>query len=145
MYETPVGSLGREAPLEKRMATQSSILAWRILWTEEPVRLLSMGSQRVRHDWATNTFNLAIIRSMISNEVHIKPPPWSILKWPTFFVKWFIIIICTIFLPLALPTSEPLPSISFYSVRINSAHWHGHKRASVKSGLCPISPSPPSS
>ena len=36
------------------MATHSRILAWRILWTEEPSRLQSMGSQRVRHDWATN-------------------------------------------------------------------------------------------
>ena len=50
--ETPVQSPGREDHLEKEMATQSSILAWRIPWTEEPVRLLqSMGSQRVKHDW----------------------------------------------------------------------------------------------
>ena len=40
----------QEDPLEKRMATRSSILAWRISWTEEPGRLLSMGSQRVRHN-----------------------------------------------------------------------------------------------
>ena len=45
-------SLGREDPLEKEMATHSSILAWRIPWTEEPGRLQSMGSQRVGHDWA---------------------------------------------------------------------------------------------
>ena len=38
------------------MATHSSILAWRIPWTEEPGGLQSMGLQRVRHDWATNTF-----------------------------------------------------------------------------------------
>ena len=42
--ETEVRSLGREDPLEEGMATQSSILAWRIPWTEEPVRLWSMGS-----------------------------------------------------------------------------------------------------
>ena len=60
---------------------------------------------------------------MISNEAHIKPPPWSTLKLPTIFAKWFIIIICTISLPLALPTPEPFPSISFYGVRISSAHW----------------------
>ena len=42
--------------LEKGMATCSSILAWRIPWTEETGGLQSMGSQRVRHDWATNTF-----------------------------------------------------------------------------------------
>ena len=50
MWETWVQSLGREVPLEKEMATHSSILAWKIPWTEEPGRLQSMGSQRVGHD-----------------------------------------------------------------------------------------------
>ena len=50
MLETPVQSLGQEDPLEKGMATHSSILAWRIAWTEEPGGLQSMGSQRVGHD-----------------------------------------------------------------------------------------------
>ena len=50
MQETQVPSLGQEDPLEKGMATYSSILAWRIPWTEEPGGLKSMGSQRVRHD-----------------------------------------------------------------------------------------------
>ena len=45
MQETQVRSLGQEDPLEKKMATHSSILAWRILWTEEPGGLQSMGSQ----------------------------------------------------------------------------------------------------
>ena len=54
--ETQVWSLGWEDPLEKGMATHSSILAWRIPRTEEPGRLQSMGSQRVGHDWETNTF-----------------------------------------------------------------------------------------
>ena len=49
VQETRVRSLGREDPLEEGMATLSSILAWRIPWTEEPGRLQSMGSQRVRH------------------------------------------------------------------------------------------------
>ena len=53
--ETRVWSLDWEDPLEKGMATHFSILARRIPWTEEPVGLQSMGSQRVRHDWATNT------------------------------------------------------------------------------------------
>ena len=48
---TWVWSLGQEDPLEKGMATHSSILAWRIPWTEEPGGLQSTGSQRVRHDW----------------------------------------------------------------------------------------------
>ena len=50
MWETWVRSLGWEVPLEKEMATHSSILAWRIPWTEEPGGLQSMGSQRVGHD-----------------------------------------------------------------------------------------------
>ena len=49
-YETWVQSLGREDPLQEGMATHSSILAWRIPWTEEPGGLQSMGSQRVGHD-----------------------------------------------------------------------------------------------
>ena len=50
MQEMQVRSLGQEEPLEKEMAAHSSILAWRIPWTEEPGRLQSMGSQRVRPD-----------------------------------------------------------------------------------------------
>ena len=50
MRETRVQSQGWEDPLEKEMATHSSILAWEIPWVEEPGRLQSMGSQRVRHD-----------------------------------------------------------------------------------------------
>ena len=50
MQETQVRSLGREGPLEKGMAAHSSILAWRIPWTEEPGELQSMGSQRVGHN-----------------------------------------------------------------------------------------------
>ena len=53
MLETWVRSLGQEDPLEKEMATHSSTLAWRIPWTEKPGRLQPMGSQKVRHDWAT--------------------------------------------------------------------------------------------
>ena len=49
MRETRVRSLDWEDPLEKEMATHSSILTWKIPWMEEPGRLKSMGSQRVRH------------------------------------------------------------------------------------------------
>ena len=54
MQETQVRSLGQEDPLEKEMATHSNTLAWKIPWTEEHGRLESMGSQRVRHNWATS-------------------------------------------------------------------------------------------
>ena len=62
MWETRGQSLGWEDPLEKEMATHSSILAWRIPWREEPGRLQSAGSQRVRHNWAT---------SLQNNRIHI--------------------------------------------------------------------------
>ena len=50
MQETGVRSLGQEDPLDKEMATHSSLLVWRIPWSEEPGGLQSMGSQRVGHD-----------------------------------------------------------------------------------------------
>ena len=50
MQEAWVQSLGQDDPLEEEMATHSSILAWRIPWTEEPGRLQSLGSQRVGHN-----------------------------------------------------------------------------------------------
>ena len=53
MQESQVQSLGQEDPLEKGMATHSSILAWRIPWTEESGGLQLMGSQRVGHDLVT--------------------------------------------------------------------------------------------
>ena len=70
MRETRVQSLGLEDPLEKEMATHANILAWRILWTGEPGGLQSMGSQRVGHDWVTNT-------------------RWLILQWSRFFFYLF--------------------------------------------------------
>ena len=51
-HETRVQSLGGEDPLEKGMANNLNILAWRIPWTDEPGRLWSLGSQRVKHDWS---------------------------------------------------------------------------------------------
>ena len=65
--ETWVQSLGWEDPLEKEMATYSSTLAWRIPWVEEPGRLQSMGSQRVRHDWVTSLYF-----TLEKNEIRIK-------------------------------------------------------------------------
>ena len=65
MQETLVRFLGQEN-LEKEMGTHSSILAWKIPWTEEPGRLQSTGSQRVGHDWATSlTFGKASLLAQI--------------------------------------------------------------------------------
>ena len=58
MQETQVLFLGWEDPLEKGIATQSNILAWRIPQTEKPGGLVSMESQRAGCDWATNTFTI---------------------------------------------------------------------------------------
>ena len=71
MQETQVQFLGQEDPLEKGMATQSSILPWRIPWTEEPGGLQSTGSQRVRHDWATNTTTTINLDSHVASGYHI--------------------------------------------------------------------------
>ena len=57
MQVTQVQSLGWEDSPEKGMPNHSNILTWKVIWTEEPGRLQSMGSQRVRHDWVTNTFS----------------------------------------------------------------------------------------
>ena len=67
MQETQVQSLVQEDILEKEMATHSSTLAWTIPWTEEPDRLQSMESQKVRHDWAISlhfTYSMWWIRAI---------------------------------------------------------------------------------
>ena len=65
MWETRVQSMGQEDLLEKEMAIHSSMLAWKILWTEEPGRLQFMGLQRVRHDWVTSlSFFLVLLLTL---------------------------------------------------------------------------------
>ena len=77
MQETQVWSLGQEDPLEKGMEIHSSILAWRIPWTEEPGRIQSMGSQRVRHNWVTSTLLHSIFQTNhCSNSV-----PFTNILW----------------------------------------------------------------
>ena len=68
MQETQVGSLGQEDPLEKGMATHSSILAWRIPWSEEPGGLQPTGSQRVRNTTERLTLHFTSPRN--------PDPPW---------------------------------------------------------------------
>ena len=66
VQETQVQSLGQEDPLEKKMATHSSILAWEILWTEEPGRLQTIRLQSVGHDLATEHHHQSIDLRIIS-------------------------------------------------------------------------------
>ena len=86
MRETQVRSLGWEDPLEKEMATHSSILAWRIPWTEEPGRLQSTGLQRVGHDWATSLHFVA--GSLEKQESSIKTPISALLTMPKPLTVW---------------------------------------------------------
>ena len=93
-----VRSLGGEDPLEKGMETHSSILSWRILWTNEPVGLWSMESQRVRLDWATNTsFELSWVQfshSIMSDSLwshglqHSRPPYHQLPEFTQAYVHW---------------------------------------------------------
>ena len=75
-----VWSLGWEDPLEKEMATHSSILAWRIPWTEEPGGLQRMRSQRVGHDWATS--HIHTLRLIESNLFQWDFPGGSVVENP---------------------------------------------------------------
>ena len=90
MWETWVGSWGWENSLEKRTATHSSALAWKTPWTEEPGRLQSIASQRVEHDWATNTLIFFLVITVLTQS-----PGWSL---------------CHFSLPHSNPPSTLLPS-----------------------------------
>ena len=117
MRETWVRSLGWEDPLEKEMATHSSTLAWRIPWTEEPGRLQSMGSQRVRHDWATS---LSLSLSVYSCHLFlISSASVKSLAFLTFIVpifEWNVALVSLIF----LKRSVVFPILLFPSI---SLHW----------------------
>ena len=77
IQETRVQSLGWEDALEEEMATHSSSLAWKTLWTEEPGGLQSMGSRTVRQDWMTNTFTFTIMGTLVLD-----------LSYQGFLKKW---------------------------------------------------------
>ena len=89
MWETWVRSLGQEDPLEKEMATHSSILVWRIPWTEEPGGLQSIGSHRVRHDWSDLACSLCLMTFSVQAEMYkiiiFKPMPLKMFPSFGFF------------------------------------------------------------
>ena len=103
MWETQVWFLGLEDPLEKEMATHSSILAWKIQWTEETRGLQSMGSQRVGHDWATS-LHFTSLHVKKSHMRENQPPLFH--SWPLVFLtslgglgyvkhkSWFLAMLC---------------------------------------------------
>ena len=104
MQETQVWSLGWEVPLERGMATHSSILAWRILWTEEPVRLHLLLLPRVRHNCVT---------------------PEVSFSW-LLFLSPFIPPFCTLF-SLCLSPCDQSQQNSIYSKQSHSHQWNSYK------------------
>ena len=116
MQETWVQSLGQEDLLQEEMATHSSILAWKILWTAEPGRLQSMGLQQVGHDWVANTKCLHTVNFLGGNTV---PSEWTV---------WFLNVLSSFQVPQCLYCSVParptcLCSTSWWMDRIRSACW----------------------
>ena len=81
---TWVQSLGLEDPLEKEIATHSSILSWRILWTEEPGGLQSTGSERVGHNWRIHTSFKTLILALGSPSLLSTVQPHAKTFWPYF-------------------------------------------------------------
>ena len=86
MQETRVWSLGGEDPLEKGMATHSNILAWRAAWTEEPGGLQITGSQRVGHDWSSDTFTFHFAVVLSNHEFNSPHGELSLCLW--FALGW---------------------------------------------------------
>ena len=96
MQENWIQFLGWEDLLQKEMGTHSSILAWRISRTEEPSRLLSIGSQRVEHDWATElNWSYEVLRTyLLFNNCIIENNIILHIKWKNkaFECLWYFII-----------------------------------------------------
>ena len=92
VQETQVRSLGQEDFLEKGMATHSSILAWRISWTEEPGGLQSMELQRIRHIWANFTFTFFTFQSICFHAILSICPTLSFPKSTSLFSVYVTIM-----------------------------------------------------
>ena len=101
VQETWVSSLGGGVPLGKEMATHSSVLAWRIPWTEEPGGLQSVRSQRVGHVWTANTFTfnilpkhlwLCIFSSPLKKKNYILTNLFIWLRWGSVAACWAFLL-----------------------------------------------------
>ena len=118
MQETWVQSLDQEDPLEKGMATHSSVLAWRIPWTEEPGRLRFLGSQRVGHDWVTNTHKNVLNSNLLYSAI-----PWT--SRCTFNSKTLNLKLWFLTLQLVNGDEPPYlhPGLNFMSVEDGHSCW----------------------
>ena len=121
MQEAKVRSLGREDPLEKEIATHSSILAWRIPWTEKPSGLQSMGSQRVGHDWVTSLeLNYLDFRGLLSNGSDLVAKSCLTLVTPQ-------TVVCQTPLSMGFPRQEywiPLPFFFIQRIFLTQGSTH---------------------
>ena len=130
MQDTWVWSLDRENPLEKGMATHSSILARRIPRTEEPGGLRSVGSQRVRHNWVTNTFSFTFNTNsslvwctfliweawrVVKTSFHLKYPFSAVIKGWYSLVSHPYTYICIYDTQLTLPLKYTQCFITIYN------------------------------
>ena len=124
MRETWVRSQGWEDSLEKEMATHSSILAWRIPWTEEPGGLQSTGSQRVRHDWVTSLYK-PILLIQGQNIKHICLPSLSTVA---IFLSQYIcgLIWLSFSMPLYLISRLCLEGHDYYLKKKISQNYQEH-------------------
>ena len=112
-----VQSLGQEDPLEEEMATHSSILAWRIPWTEEPGRLQSVGSQTVDHDTASENTHIGLkMGTGVRRNSHVGSP-------------------CACCLEYALPINEEIQPNKI-DCRIVGGSGIVYKEANERSWLC---------
>ena len=129
MRETRVRALDREDPLEKEMATHSSILAWRIPWTEEPGRLQSTGSQRVGYDWATSLHSLHFTRTFKITDAALKFPRLTI--WRRDLGRCFFFVVHR-------PCGQPCLFLRLASWGLDAASPGGPARSGSGPDLCRV-------
>ena len=126
----------QEDPLEEGMATHSSILAWRISWMEEPGGLQSMGSQRVRQYWVTNTHEITHRHTHTWTDTSMKPSLLS--HFNLWFAQAFLTTIQHLFqfLPVSPLSSTAIHSVTFHmlpsSIHRRETSHTSHSRKHLK-------------
>ena len=122
MRETWVRSLDREDPLEKEMATNSSILAWRIPWTEEPGGLQSTGSQRVGHH-SNFTFTFSSVQSL--SHVRLFVTPWTTTRQASLSITNSQSLLKLTSIELVMPSNHLILRILLQRARPGFDPWVG--------------------
>ena len=138
MQETWVTSLGQEDPLDKEMATHSSILTWRIPRTEVSGRLQSMESQRVRHNWVTNTFTS--LSMIVNSQIYEQGPNSEFLHSLDFLERTYHLEFWFRNSTKSLPNYALSPSLSPHSL---PAPLFLHDKLLINFSLRPVSSSNP--